>query len=340
MKIFALLQEPANYTLDLIKNVYEPRGVDYGFIHGQSTASAKEYQTIGGIGDIWRALSSHNAVIINGYTGKYCVLAIWLNILFFKKPMAIDSDTELQMPQNPIKRLVKWIWLHFLFTRKYCYGFAGGNYGHKELFRYYGMAEERIFLMPMMVDNAKYGRKLPDSPHKPFRFVYLGRLIALKQVDKIIQASPVDCELHIVGDGEERSRLEPMAKGKQVIFHGKVFGDKKIKLLHSFDCLVLYSWYESWGLVINEALASGIPVIVSDRVGARKDLVEGENPTGLVVKWDDVNALVDALQQMLADPNSWRRLAENAVSRMSGWNYDLYGQQFDNFIMQIGGRAR
>ena len=104
--------------------------------------------------------------------------------------MAIDSDTELRIPGNKLKRLFKWLWLHFLFTRKYCYGFAGGNYGHKDLFRHYGMTEERIFLMPMMVDNAKYSRNDVSRPHEPFRFGYLGRLVSIKQVDKVIEALP------------------------------------------------------------------------------------------------------------------------------------------------------
>lgn len=329
MRIFALLVEPANYTLDIIKNIYEPRGVEYTFIKEKSQASTVELHTLEDVGALWRQLISHDAVIINGYTGAICLMAIWLNILFFKRPMAIDSDTELRIPANKVKQLAKWIWLHFLFTRKYCYGFAGGNYGHKELFRHYGMMEERIFLMPMMVDNGKYKRDLPCPSHKPFRFGYLGRLVAHKQVEKIIQALPEDCELHIVGDGEERTKLEIMARCKKVVFHGKAFGDEKIKILHSIDCLVLYSAYEPWGLVVNEALASGIPVIVSDKVGAKIDLIEGANPTGLVAKWDDVNDLAGKMLQISNDFVLHNRLAKNAKVRMGLWDYDLYGRNFD-----------
>lgn len=335
MRIFALLVEPANYTLDLIKNIYEPRGVEFAFIKGNSQASAVASHTLGGICSLWRQLKSHDAFIINGYTGTICVLTILMNMLLLKKPMALDSDTELQIPQNPIKRLAKWMWLHFLFTRKYCYGFAGGNYGHKELFGHYGMPEERIYLAPMMVDNAKYGRKLPGSPHKPFRFGYLGRLIPLKQVDKIIEALPRDAELHIVGDGPERKALENVATGKSVAFYGAEFGNRKISLLHSFDCLVLYSWYESWGLVVNEALASGIPVIVSDKVGARADLVICEKPTGLVAKWNDINDLADKMKQMTMDKNLWAAMSENARRRMHNWDYTLYAKNFDSWAINM-----
>lgn len=330
--IFAVLVEPANYTLDLIKNVYEPRRVEFAFIKGNSQASAVESHTLSGICALWRRLKAHDAVIINGYTGALCLIAIWLNILFFKKPMALDSDTELRIPANKVKRLAKRAWLHFLFTRKYCYGFAGGNYGHKQLFRYYGMAEERIFLMPMMVDNDKYKRDLPDSPHNPFRFGYLGRLVSHKQIDKVIEALPEGCELHIVGNGEDRLKLEAMANGKKVVFHGKAFGDEKIKLLHSLDCLVLYSSYEPWGLVVNEALASGIPVIVSDKVGAKKDLVEGSRPTGIVVPTDDTSTLAVAMQEMATQADLWKGFSKNAVARMMNWDYKLYVRNFDSWV--------
>ena len=73
---------------------------------------------------------------------------------------------------------------------------------------------------------------------------------------------------------------------------GALYGEAKVKALHRFDVLVLPSAYEPWGLVVNEALEAGVPVIVSDRVGARKDLVEGERPTGLVVAVEEKGALL------------------------------------------------
>lgn len=335
MTIFAFLQEPANYTLDLIKNIYEPRGVEYGFMQERSNASDNEVRRIKDLTAIWHALKSHDAFIINGYTDRMCLTILWLNILFFHKPMAIDSDTELRIPLKFTKKLLKKLWLGFLFSRKYCYGFAGGNYGHKELFRYYGMTEDRIFVAPMMVDNEQYYRNCEITRHDPFRFCYLGRLIALKQIDRIVEALPSGCELHIIGDGEERDRIKSLALNKRIVFHGKVYGEKKIELLHSVDCLVLYSYYESWGLVINEALASGIPVIVSDKVGAKKDLVEGDSPTGLVAKWDDLNDLFEKMQCMAANVKLWKQCSTNAVMRMKNWDYGFYGKNFDSWRMII-----
>jgi len=349
MKIFAFLMEPANYTLDLIEHVYQPRGIQYQFIHAQSLASQHGTEALVSLSlsqllkHIFGILKENDAIILNGYTGRIPLMVILLNTLFFKKPMAIESDTELQIPQGMLKRALKWCYLHFLFTRSYCFGFAGGNYGHKELFRHYGMSEERIRLAPMMVNNALYTRELPTlrEPSTPFRFGYVGRLVSIKQVDQIVEAirqlktAGVEAEFVVVGEGEERTRLEALAEGLPVCFTGALFGEEKIKVLHSLDSLLLYSSYESWGLVINEALASGIPVIVSNRIGARRDLVEGDCPTGLVAAWDNSEELAQQMMRMVEERNLWQTFCDNAIQRMQQWDYDFYGLQLDTWLKDI-----
>ena len=343
------MTEPANYTLDLIEHVYQARGIQYQFIHAQSLASQQGSEALASLSlsqlfkSVWRILRQYDAIILNGYTGRIPLIVILLNVLFFKKSIAIESDTELQIPQGMLKRAFKWCYLHTLFTRPYCYGFAGGNYGHKELFRHYGMLEEHIHLAPMMVNNAQYVRKSSAmrKPSTPFLFGYIGRLIGLKQIDQIVEAirqlkvAGVNVELVVIGDGKERTRLEALAKGLPIRFTGALFGEEKITILHSLDCLVLYSSYESWGLVINEALASGIPVIVSDRIGARRDLVEGDYPTGLVAKWDDTADLVQQMKQMMKNRNLWYSYCANAVHRMQQWDYTFYGQQLDAWLKDV-----
>lgn len=350
MKIFALLCEPADYTLDLIAHVYDVRGIAYAFVNNASVASAQEISgeerivprgLFGKLSFFCRILSRYDCLIINGYTGIDCLCLILLNMLSHRHPMTLESDTELRIPKQPLRRLVKWLWLHFLFTRKYVYGFAGGNYRHKDLFRFYGMMEDRIFLAPMVVDNEKYALAERKVDACIFNFGYVGRLVDIKQVDKIIAAIGLlvakghKVSLTVVGDGPERPRLERLATTLPVEFTGKVFGEAKIRILHGIDCLILYSSYEPWGLVVNEALASGIPVIVSDKVGACKDLVEGDEPTGLVAKWDDVNDLAKKMEVMLSDSEERGKKQANAISRMSVWNYELYGQNFDSWLKVV-----
>ena len=118
-------------------------------------------------------------------------------------------------------------------------------------------------------------------------------------------------------------------------FEGALFGDAKIEMLHKIDCLVLYSSYEPWGLVVNEALASSVPVILSDKVGARRDLVEAVPSTGMVAKWDDITDLAEKMRTMMADVTFWSECKNNALCRMKEWSYGLYGKCFDRFLTAV-----
>lgn len=347
MKIFDLFVEPANYTLDAINAVHSRMGVDYAFIYDCSTAGeAKELgiPILSKMGlfervrFIWRMLQDYDAFIINGYTGSTCLLFILLDVLFFKKPYAIDSDTELRIPGGMLKRLVKKSFLKIVFGRRYAYGFAGGYYDHIALFTYYGMARERVFVNGMVVDNNKYCREYVPEWDKVFHFGYLGRLVPVKQVGKVIMAvkkltdEGLNIAFDVVGDGELCRELESQTGSyTNIQYFGTKFGEDKIAALHKFDALVLYSNYEPWGLVVNEALASGIPCIVSDRVGARKDLVLGDKPTGMVVPFDDVEALSSAMREMATNRTQWREYSNAALERIKVWNYDMQVKALEDF---------
>lgn len=352
MSVFALLMEPANYTLDLIRFIYVPRQVAYAFQFERSKASSEQIVSVPVTEKMslreklcffWKQLKAHDIFIVNGYTGVTNTLIILLNAFFFRKPMGFDSDTELRLPRDSGRRLFKRVYLGWLFQRSWSYGLAGGNFSHKELFRHYGMREAHIFLTPMMVNNALYAREAREFPKEIFHFGYVGRLVQLKQVSKILEAFSsllamgLRVELHIVGAGEERVSLEEKASTMQgVHFYGALFGRAKSEALQRIDALILYSSYESWGLVINEALAAGIPCIVSDRVGARNDLILGEHPTGRVVPWNSVDALSEAMYAMATEREVYEYLSRNAVKRMASWDYELYGRSFDGFLRAAG----
>lgn len=351
MNVLAVLVAPADYTLDLIRNVYQPRGVDWVFLKGASPASADRGPLTAKpvVGDLplrkmvataFRLLKRHDALILNGWTERFNVVVALLNLAFFRKSMAWESDTPLRIPKNRLKRLAKALWLRTLFRRRCCWGFAGGSCVHKDLFRHYGMPEGRIVLAPMVVDSVRIAAFRPSArpAAAPFRFVCLGRLIALKRVDSVIRAFrglSADAELHVVGEGEEKVRLLRIADGDpRIVFHGAVFGDEKFRLLATMSCLVLFSRDEPWGLVVNEALSMGIPCIVSDEVGARHDLLDGAE-TGIVVPSGDEDALRAAMARLANDAELCARMSRNAAERMKTWTYREYARNFDAFLAAV-----
>ena len=109
-------------------------------------------------------------------------------------------------------------------------------------------------------------------------------------------------ETGVAGAGEQEDRVREMAsRDPRIHFLGFRNQTELPSLYAASDVLVLPSKYaESWGLVVNEAMAMGCAAIVSNRVGSSADLIEGRD-TGLIVPADDPVGLAAALQQCVDD---------------------------------------
>ncbi|MCT7942952.1 glycosyltransferase [Shewanella holmiensis] len=125
-------------------------------------------------------------------------------------------------------------------------------------------------------------RKPPINCHIPscvnYRIAYVGRLSEEKNLDSLINVinQYPNITLELCGDGPERSKLEKIALGN-VIFRGSVMNKELATIFLTSDFLVLPSRSEPWGLVVEEALYFGLPVIVSDRCGVMEILKNGDN---------------------------------------------------------------
>ncbi|MCM1291730.1 MAG: glycosyltransferase family 4 protein [Bacteroides sp.] len=347
IRVFAILQEPASYTVDRNRAVYDKLGIDYCYINNTSEAKSGERKTdcLSNLNDrelhakLNAILSNYDIVIMNGYTGKVFRCLYKLN-KHHKRIIGIDSDTQLRIPGNPVKRLVKWMWLSTVFRNKHYYGLAGGSSSHKDLFRYYGMKEQRICLMPMMVNNEKFTRK-ETSPCKEagFRFLYVGRIIEVKNIPVMLDAfvkafgNCGDVELRVVGKGELLDCYKNKYKQfSNIDFAGPKYGDELVREYHQASVFVLPSLSEPWGLVVNEAMAAGLPVIVSNQVGAAHDLVEGHD-SGFIFPYAEVDKLSECMQRLVNDKELYDKYASNATDFMKNhWNYDLYTKCLLDFI--------
>lgn len=345
-RVFAILQEPASYTVDRNHAVYDQLGIDYCYIEGCSEAKSAESDLAGlsALSDkeldskLGEILSNHDIVIMNGYTGRVFRHLYSINRRY-KRAVGIDSDTQLRIPSNPVKRFVKWAWLSMVFRNRHFYGLAGGSGSHMDLFRHYGMAEERVCLMPMVVNNEKFYRKSADKKVYPFRFLYVGRIIDVKNLPVMLDAfvkafgGGNGVEMRVVGKGDMLDALKQRYSGySNIEFAGPKYGGELIEEYQNASAFILPSSYEPWGLVVNEAMAAGLPVIVSDQVGAAHDLVEGRD-TGFLFPYQDVDKLAEYMRLMVEDKGVYNRYSTNAVKLMKEyWNYDLYTGCLLDFI--------
>ncbi|KAF5430705.1 Glycosyltransferase involved in cell wall bisynthesis [Candidatus Methanophagaceae archaeon] len=154
--------------------------------------------------------------------------------------------------------------------------------------------------------------------------LYVGRIVRLKGVDYLIKSFSLlgkkmeNVFLIIVGDGPFRKECENLAEElyvKNIIFTG--YKDiEKASYYKACDVFVLPSiligdQYEAWGLVINEAMAFGKPIITTDAVGAADDLAR-DAYNGYIVKNKNVEELYDALYKLLSNPELARFLGDNS----------------------------
>lgn len=196
----------------------------------------------------------------------------------------------------------------------------------------YGARPEQIFSAPYAVDNQRIARLagrrgLRESAG--LRLVYVGRLVRRKALDVLLAAfnelaEPLDLTLAVVGDGPERRRWTAMqspAARDRTRWLGKVSNDDAIRATAESDLFVLPSRYEPWGLVVNEAMAAGLPVVAHRFCGAAVDLIV-PGRTGWIVEEVSASAFADVLRAAAADPERLAHMGCQALARVQRWSID------------------
>lgn len=143
-----------------------------------------------------------------------------------------------------------------------------------------------------------------NAPTK-LRYICVARLIDCKNLRFLIEQFNINgLALTIVGQGELEAELKAMAK-PNIKFTGFIDNDKIGEVYQAHDVFILPSTYEPWGLVVEEALYWGLPVIVSNRVGAGPDMVKELN-TGVIFDLDHPESFSDAIKQMSTNYDKYR----------------------------------
>jgi len=235
-----------------------------------------------------------------------------------------------------------------MWIRRHIDAAVVGGQPHRDYAVKLGIEPERIWDRYDVVDNEYFSRRcdalraegsaarikagLADN-----YFLYVGRFAPEKNLVTLLRAyrryreeNETPWSLVMVGDGPDRSYLLQVARAEQiegVIWAGSKQADE-LPLYYAFaGCFILPSSLEPWGLVVNEAMASGLPVIASYRCGCASDLVS-DGCNGFVFDPGDVGQLSQLMLQMGSKSLEQRCAMAQASRRMiSGWSPENWAIQ-------------
>jgi glycosyltransferase involved in cell wall biosynthesis len=229
-------------------------------------------------------------------------------------PVMVRGDSQLAGQRGGAAGRVKGVVFPHLLKQFDACLYVGQR--NREYLEHYGVAARRLFFSPHCIDNdafkrgsdAARGSGGPGAPGGRRRVLFVGRLVESKRpLDVVLAvarlvAAGMPLEVVVAGAGELSGRMEEAARagGLDARFLGFVNQSRLPSVYASSDVVVLPSTaVETWGLVVNEAMACGVPAVVSDAVGCGPDLIE-PGVTGAVAPLDDVPALSTAIASVLA----------------------------------------
>lgn len=170
----------------------------------------------------------------------------------------------------------------------------------------------KIIVIPNAIDPDAFPRsQVPHTQPTPYPIGFIGRLDPIKRIPDLVEAvAPLagQVHLHLFGEGPERVAIERTIKrlnlGAAVTLHGGV--QRPQDALQSIGLLVLPSAAEGFGLVLIEAMASGVPVVARNVPGVRDVVRDNEN--GLLAATDSIEDLTRSIERIIEDDTLRRRL--------------------------------
>ncbi|MEO6222976.1 MAG: glycosyltransferase family 4 protein [Vicinamibacterales bacterium] len=293
--------------------------------------------------EIWTEIRSgrYDAVWLHGYAYAADLIAFFaaksrgLAVLY-------RSETHLGLQRSGWKRRMRDGVLSV--AARFVDRFLAIGTANRDYYRSLGVPEARIFDVPYTVDNARFiaaarmsaadrvsaRQKFGLPPDRPV-ILFASKMTPRKHPDDVIKSvarlrdEGLPASLLMVGTGEMETTLRSLVVeynlAGQVTFAGFVNQAELPKVYALSDVFVLPAENEPWGLIVNEVMCAGVPVIVAAEVGCVPDLVhDGRN--GLLTRAGDVASLTAALRRVLTDDDERAGMGQRSLEMIQGWSYE------------------
>jgi glycosyltransferase involved in cell wall biosynthesis len=296
-----------------------------------------------------------DAVVCGGYN----YLASWefacwakfhrVPLLLWTESTALDSRRGL--------RLVEFMKSRFLSL---CRAFVVSGRSQLEYLKDLGVPEQRIFTAPDAVDTRLFAALAEEARQResqvrsrhalPLRyFLYVGRLVRAKGVFDLLEAyAQLDDEIRtkvglvFVGDGADRSELlqraSRIAPGT-IQFPGFVQREGLPEFYALADAFIFPTHSDPWGLVVNEAMSSGLPVIVTSVAGCAADLVQ-DGGNGFVIRFGDPSQLAAAMAHLAGDSGLRVKMGSRSRERVAAYSPAAWAEGLVKAVESVCARER
>jgi glycosyltransferase involved in cell wall biosynthesis len=284
-----------------------------------------------------RVLGWADALWVNGYLYPSNWLAAAAAMLrgvpiLFRSDLTLKSSTRTGISSRIRDALLRW-WIRHSAALLYI------GTDNRRAYLHYGAREDQLFFAPYSVDVARIERGAAESrhdrgelrrglglPEEATVVLFVGKLTPWKRPEAVIDlVRPEGPPLHLVfaGSGPMESQLRDLvtATGASATFLGFVNQSELPKVYAAADIFILPSGHEQWGLVLNEAMAAGLPAVVSDQVGAAADLIV-QGTTGFVASVANPAEMREYVWQLAVSQPLRERIGAAAQQRSRLYSYD------------------
>lgn len=295
---------------------------------------------------LWSYLNQHpyDVLVTLGWTMPDSILAL-LHAKLHRRPIILWEDSVTH-PTGRFKRLLMPLLKQYI--RMYD-AYVAASSGCIQYLVEMGAPRERITLVPLVADNDFFQHEsarhrtlqavLKQKLHVQTRYLilFVGQLIPRKGVVPLLEAFQRvakvrdDVSLMFVGAGRLRQEIlnRRAAYGLQDRIFVENFASQDVLPMYYglADVFVLPSVYDAFGVVVCEAMASGLPVIATRMVGATSNIVQN-GVNGFVIEPGVVQPLADALLKILQDDRLRAAMGKESLRIIAEWNVELAARNF------------
>lgn len=258
-----------------------------------------------------------------------------------KIPILFRGDSTLLLKKSLVKKICRKLVLQFIYKHIDKALYVGKN--NKNYFKEFGLQEAQLVFAPHAIDNVRFAaiaklniRDRLKIGSDDLLILYTGKFEPIKNPELLLHAfielQLPNTHLLFTGDGRLRKKLKIQSQCYTNIHFLPFQNQSKMPAIYqACDLFCMPSNGDSWGLAVNEAMAAGKAILVSDQVGSAADLVQQEN--GRIFKHNNLEDLKKNLLEMVTDITELQQKGRNSLKIIANWNFKT---QAKNILHAVG----